>query len=291
MLLPRFEIHEPSDIGEACEILDELGPEAKVLAGGTDLLVNMKKRVLSPPHLVYLGRVDELRSLDSEGAEVSIGACATASEIAEAAQVKKACPALSTGAGSLGSPLVRNLATIGGNLVSARPAADFPPSLLAYDARVVLKSRKGERRIPLDAFLKGPGETMAESGEILTRVVLPKSPEGAGSAYIKLGLRKALEISLVNVAAYLALDEGGAVREARIALGSVAPTPVRAPSGEKVLVGEKPTEALFAEAGKAAVADTSPIDDFRASAAYKRDMVKVLTRRALSQALESIRAK
>ncbi|RLB35493.1 MAG: xanthine dehydrogenase family protein subunit M, partial [Deltaproteobacteria bacterium] len=180
---------------------------------------------------------------------------------------------------------------IGGNLVSARPAADFPPSLLAYDARVVLKSRKGERQIPLDEFFKGPGETMAESGEILTRVVLPKSPEGAGSAYIKLGLRKALEISLVNVAAYLALDEGGAVREARIALGSVAPTPVRAPSGEQVLVGEKPSDALFAEAGKRAVADTSPIDDFRASAAYKRDMVKVLTRRALSQALESIRAK
>jgi carbon-monoxide dehydrogenase medium subunit len=206
--------------------------------------------------------------------------------VAESGTIRKTFGALAEGAGNLGSPLIRNLATIGGNLVTARPAADFPPPLMAYGAEVVLKSSKGERSVPLDSFFLSPGETVIEPEEIMTAVYLETPSAGSGAGYFKLGVRQTLEISLLNVAAYIALENDGVIGTARIFLGSVAPTPIRAPSAEKILSGEKPSEKLFKKAGEAAAKDSKPIDDFRASAAYKRDMVEVLTGRALNKAYE-----
>ena len=292
MLLPKFDFHAPGTLDEACRMMAEFGESARPLAGGTDLIVNMKKGLLSPDHLVSLSKIRDLKELDAADGTLRIGACVTAAELAAAGEIKERFEALSAGAGGLGSPLIRNLATLSGNLVSARPAADLPPSLMAYDARAVLNSSAGSREVPLNDFFKGPGETVIAPDEILSGIVLEK-PEGAfGAAYVKLGVRKALEISLVNVAVFLTLENGdGPITTARVVLGSVAPTPIRSPSAEAVLKGERPTDALFERAAAAASKDSRPIDDFRASARYKRDMVAVLTRRMLTAALEAARSR
>ncbi len=285
MLLPRFEFHEPATVEEACRILGELGHKAKTLAGGTDLLVNMKKKVLAPDHVVSLDRITSLAEMGSDNGTFRIGACAKAVEIAESEALGSDFPALQAGAAKLGSPLIRNLATVGGNLVSARPAADFPPPLMAYGAKVVLKNSTGERTVALSEFIKGPGQTVIAPEEVLDSILIEKPESYSGSAYIKLGIREALEISLVNVAVCMTTEgPDGPIKAARVVMGSVGPTPLFSPAAERTLLGEKPSEALFLAAGEAAAMDSRPIDDFRASADYKRAMVKELTRRALAQA-------
>jgi carbon-monoxide dehydrogenase medium subunit len=267
--------------------MEKLKVDGKVLAGGTDLLVKMKKGIVSPVNVVSLDRIQELRKSSFSNGQLRLGACTTAAELALSEDIRKHFCALSTGARSLGSPLIRNLATLGGNLVSARPAADLPPPLIAYSARVVLKKLTDERMVSLDDFFSGPGETVLEPHEILTEIVIEKLPPYSGAGYLKLGIRKTLEISLVNVAASMGLDcRDGAINMARVVLGAVAPVPMRARSAEEILLGEKPGDALFARAGEAAASESKPIDDFRASAAYRRAMVEVLTRRTLHIALE-----
>jgi carbon-monoxide dehydrogenase medium subunit len=289
MLLPKFEYHEPTTLEEACQIMSELGHGAKPLAGGTDLIVNMKKKMVSPGHLVSLSMIDDLKKIDTSNGLLKIGACLTAAELAESKEIRETLTALSRGAESLGSPSIRNLATIGGNLITARPAADLPPPLIAYGARVALKNSSGERLVSLEDLFLGPGETLIGPNEILTEIHVDAPPPSAGAAYIKLGVREALEISLVNVAAFISMGKDGSIQEARIVLGSVAPTPIRATSAEQILTGEKPSETLFSRAGEAASKDSKPIDDFRASAEYKRAMVEVLTQRALNQALIKVK--
>jgi carbon-monoxide dehydrogenase medium subunit len=287
MLLPKFDYHEPRSVDEATRLLDEIGKEASVLAGGTDLLVNMKMGKTAPKHVLSLSRIEDLKGVKREQGSLTLGACVTAGELKDQEAIKAEFNGLCQSAGSLGSPLIRNLATIGGNIVTARPAADLPPSLMAYGASLVLKKDKGERTIPLEGFFKGPGQTTIEPEEILCGVVLKEPPPYSGGGYVKLGVRKALEISLVNVAAFIALDgPNGPIKEARIVLGAVAPVPMRAPAAEAALMGERPDDALFERAGNAASNDAKPIDDFRGSAEYRREMVKVLTQRALKLAYE-----
>jgi CO/xanthine dehydrogenase FAD-binding subunit len=287
MLLPKFNYHEPSTVDEATRLMGEIGQTAALLAGGTDLLVNMKMGKALPKDVVSLSRIEELRSVTRDQGSLTLGACVTAGELKEQEEIKAEFNGLCESAGSLGSPLIRNLATVGGNIVTARPAADLPPSLMAYGASVLLKNEKGERIIPLEEFFKGPGQTIIEPEEILCAVILKEPPPYSGGGYVKLGVRKALEISLVNVAAFVALDgPSGPIQEAKIVLGSVAPIPIRSPSAEAVLMGERPDDALFEKAGNAASKDAKPIDDFRGSAEYRREMVKVLTKRALRMAYE-----
>lgn len=287
MLLPKFNYHEPSTVDEATRLIGEIGQTAALLAGGTDLLVNMKMGKALPKDVVSLSRIEELRSVTRDQGSLTLGACVTAGELKEQEEIKAEFNGLCESAGSLGSPLIRNLATVGGNIVTARPAADLPPSLMAYGASVLLKNEKGERIIPLEEFFKGPGQTIIEPEEILCAVILKEPPPYSGGGYVKLGVRKALEISLVNVAAFVALDgPSGPIQEAKIVLGSVAPIPIRSPSAEAVLMGERPDDALFEKAGNAASKDAKPIDDFRGSAEYRREMVKVLTKRALRMAYE-----
>lgn len=286
MILPKFAYHDPLSLDEVCQILAEHKDKAQALAGGTDLLVNMRKGVISPEIVVSLGRVEALRVQSLSGSRIQIGACVTAAELAQSKELENTLNALSAGARRLGSPPIRNLATVAGNLVTARPAADLPPPLMAYGAEVVLKKSTGERTIPLDDFFRGPGETVKEPDEVLAQILIERPPPHSGAGYMKLGRRKTLVISIVNVAAFLSLDgPNGAIQTARVVMGAVAPVPVRATSAEKILLGEKPSEKLFAEAGEAAARDSKPIDDFRGSASYRRAMVEVLTRRALGAAL------
>jgi carbon-monoxide dehydrogenase medium subunit len=285
MLLPKFDFHEPTSTEEACQMIAELGKSVKPIAGGTDLIVNMKKGIISPKHLVSLSRIDNLKRLELSKGHLKIGACVTAAELAESQKINNTLSALSNAALSLGSPLIRNLATLAGNLSTARPAADLPPPLIAYGATVVLKDKNGERSIPLHEFFTGPGETIMNNDEIMTEILVEKPPDYSGAVYIKLGARKALAISLVNVAAFISLDgQNGSILVARIVLGAVAPTPMRAASAESVLLGEKPRRDLFAKASEVAAQDSAPITDFRASAKYRRLMVSVLTKRALNLA-------
>jgi len=286
MVLPKFEYHDPSTLDEACQIMAELKEKARPLAGGTDLLVNMRRGTVSPEHVVSLGRIEELRGIYPSNGQLRLGACLTAAEIGQSKEVNDLINPLGSGANSLGSPLIRNLATIGGNLVTARPAADLPPPLMAYGASVVLKNSSGKRAVSLDNFFRGPGQTVMEPDELLTEITVETPPPYSGGGYIKLGARKTLITSIVNVAAFLSLDDrDGTITSARVVLGAVAPVPMRATSSEQVLLGEKPTDALFLRAGEAAAGDSKPIDDFRGSAEYRRAMVEVLTRRALNMAL------
>jgi len=287
VLLPEFEFHEPTTVSEACEIMGRLREKARPLAGGTDLIVNMKRKLILPDCVVSLAKIEDLQRIVRENGFLKIGACVTAAEIAASDDVEKAFGALAQGARVLGSPLVRNLATIAGNVVSGRPAADLPPALMVYGARAVLAKTSGERAVDLNDFFKGPGKTVMEPDEILTKILLEVPKGHCGGSYIKLGVRQTLEISLVNVAAFIALEkQDGPIREARVVLGSVGPTPIRATSAEELLRGQSPSDALFARAAKAAAADAKPIDDFRGSAEYRRDMVDVLAKRALTQALD-----
>ncbi|MFO7461060.1 MAG: xanthine dehydrogenase family protein subunit M [Desulfatiglandales bacterium] len=287
MRLPDFDYHEPGTLEEACRVMGDLGERARPIAGGTDLLVNMKKGKLSPPNVVSLGKVKELRGISWSDDLLQVGACSTAAFVADSQEIASLFRAVGIAAGSLGSPLIRNLATIGGNLVTARPAADLPPALMACHARVILKSDSGERRVSMDDFFLGPGLTVMKPDEILTRVLIERPPPCSGSSYIKLGKRRALEISIVSVAAFVSLDETrSAIRSSGIVLGAVAPKPLRARSAEELLAGEQPCIPLFREAGEAAARDSMPIDDFRGSADYRRAMVAVLTERALTEAVE-----
>ncbi|MBI5589097.1 MAG: xanthine dehydrogenase family protein subunit M [Deltaproteobacteria bacterium] len=281
MLLPKFDFHEPKTLNEACQILAEYGQKARIIAGGTDLMVNMKKKILSPEQLVSISRISELKKLDTAGGNIRIGACFTVAELNASGEIQKHLSALGEGAKNLGTPLIRNLATIGGNLGTARPAADLPPALMAYGAQVVLKSLSGERTLSLDNFFLGPGFTAVKPDEILTEIRVPALPPGSGAGYINIGVRKGQDCNLVNVASFITLDSNGIIQNARIVMGCVGPVPLRALSAEKILIGQKPESALFLRAGAAASSDSTPIDDFRGSAVYKRDMAGVLTRRTL----------
>ena len=221
---------------------------------------------------------------------IKIGASMTAAELADSGELRSHCAALSQGAALLGSPLIRNRATIGGNVVNARPAADLPPGLMVCGAEAHLKSAAGERSLPVSELFTGPGQTVLKDDEILTHLSMPKSDGGSGSAFMKLGVRKTLEISLVSAAAFIQLDSDGTIKAARVALASVAPTPVLEDDAAQALLGEKPGEELFAKAGEIAGSVCRPIDDFRGSAEYRCDMVKVLTKRALMAAWQQARA-
>jgi len=291
MLIPRFNYHKPSTLKEACEIKGKLKNKALFLAGGTDILVNLKRGIISPENIISLNGIEELHlhSVDGKNGQTRIGACST---VATLAREKFLLPysALLAGMNNLGSPIIRNLATIGGNLVTGRPAADISPSIIAYNGKMVLCSVSGKREVPADEFFMGPGKTALNDDEILTEIVLDNLSTYSGSAYIKLGTRRALEISLVNVAAFITLQKpDGPITGARIVMGAVGPAPLRAKTAENLLIGKKPSKSLFEEAGIAASGDSSPIDDFRGSAEYRRDMVNVLTARALTQALEDIK--
>lgn len=285
MSLPEFDFHAPGTVEEACRMVAEYGEKAKIFAGGTDLMLDMRRKRVSPEHVISIGGIDGLNRLDRSSGELKIGACVTIAAIVKSKELAGKWNALCRGAKALGSCLVRNLATVGGNIVSARPAADLPPPLMAYGASVVLKNTSGERVVSLDDFFTGTGVTVLAPGEILTEIRVAEPPPHSGAGYINLGIRNACDINILNIASYIELDgPGGVISKARIIMGCVAPTQVRAPSAETLLIGKRPTEELFRRAGEAAMDAATPRGSAysRASSEYKKDMVKELTVRTLS---------
>jgi len=280
MLLPRFDYHMPMTLAEACSILETYGDEARVLAGGTDLLVDLKTGSIRAKHLVSLERL-ELSGVTQEQERIRIGSRSTVADLLSEDVVQRHLQPLMDGARSLGSPQIRNRATIGGNLCSARPAADLIPPLLVLDAEVYLSGPKGDRAMTLDAFILGPGRTALAPGEILEQIVVDLPRAAGGGAYLKLGVRRAMEIARVGVAVFLSLEEDGkTIRIARIALGAVGPRPIRALNAERVLTGSRADARTWEEAARTAVEHAAP----RTCHEFKCKAVAVLTRRALEQA-------
>jgi len=286
MLLPKFDYHEPTSIKEACGIMAEHGDKARLLAGGTDLLVHLKKGLISLDHMVYLSKISPLTEITESDGIIRIGSCCTMTQVIQSDTIRNKLSAVMKGAASIGSVLVRNRATIGGNICNGSPAGDSLPSLIAYGSSVTLESLDGSRDVLLEDFFTGPGKTSIKTGEVLTTICIPVPPAGSGADYIQLGKRKSTEINVVNVASFISLNPSdGTIENARIALGSVGPTPLRAPVAEDLIKDQTPSDALFAEAGeKARREDCKPIDDFRGSAEYRRAMIGVLTKRTLLEA-------
>jgi carbon-monoxide dehydrogenase medium subunit len=269
-----------------------LGGNAKVLAGGTDLLVRMKQKIDKPKHVISVARVPGLEEIiPRNGHAITVGAGVTAATLARHEVLQDRFTPLALAAGRLGAPMIRNRATIGGNLVNARPAADLPPACMVLNASLKLKSSSGEREVAVRDFFRGPGETVIEPNELLVSIQMETPQPWSGGAYIKLGARKTMEISMVNVATMLTLQSpDGPIVDARIALGAVAPTPVRAFAAEDLLIGAMPSEELFRRAGEVGVGTCSPITDHRGTLEYRCMMIEVLTRRCLLLALERAKA-
>jgi len=284
MNLPDFDYCMPDSLQDACSLLAEKGPGAMVLAGGTDLLNKMKHGLLAPAALISLKKLDQLASIDYvPGKGVVIGARATHNTIVNSALLQKMYPSVCEAAHHMANNQVRNVGTIGGNIANAVPSADLPPILIALGALITLVSTKGERVIPLEDFFAGPGKTHLSQGEILTAIVIPDN-SFTGSTYIKFGLRRSGALAVVGVAVALEMD-GQTCKNARIALGAVAPVPMRAQQAEAVITGKTVNDDLLEEAGVCAATECKPISDIRGSEEYRRDMVRVFTKRALRKAI------
>jgi carbon-monoxide dehydrogenase medium subunit len=286
MILPKFSYFEPKQVSEACSLLEEYGDEAKVLAGGTILLVKMKQGLLNPKYLVSLRNLVELDFIRFDGQTgLALGAMTSLNSILESPLVRENYYALAEAVESMAAVQIRNSATLGGNLGNASPAADSAPALMAYDAKVKLVGPKGERLVALEDFFTGPGETVLNKGEIIAEIILPPLAGSTGGAYQRFGLRKSSALAVACAAAVIAFEDG-VCRSARIALGAVAPVPLRVPAAEEVLAGKTLNDGAIAAAGKQARESARPITDIRGSQGYRRELTEVLVTRAISQALK-----
>ena len=287
-----FDFYQPRSLTEASAFLKARNGQARILAGGTDLLVRIKKRQIpAPKFMVSLEKIPSLSALVEEKGGLRIGPLVTLQELATSRIIQERFLVLAQAAAAMASPPVRNLATIGGNICNASPAADLAPPLLVLDAGMVCVSNGGERTVPVDSFFLGPGQSCLASDEILASIIVPGLPSFSGTVYLKLGFRRAMAIAALGVAARVSLDvKTGKCAQARVALGAVAPTPFRALAAEERLLETFLEPNDIRDAAVAAARTCQPISDHRASADYRRSMVEVLTRRALHSALSFARA-
>ncbi|MBI4550641.1 MAG: xanthine dehydrogenase family protein subunit M [Candidatus Latescibacteria bacterium] len=279
-----FEYCAPSTVTEALSLLREYGDRARPLAGGTDLLIFMQSGRVQPDYVVDLTRIAALKGIAYDPAQgLKLGALTSMREVELAPAIRAHYPALAASTFELAGVQVRNMATIGGNTCNASPAADTIPPLMALDAVAVIAGTTGERRVPYTELFQGPGKTALKRDELLASIDLPPPSSRTGSHYIKLAVRKAMDIAIVGVAASVTLDDG-LVQDCRIALGAVGPTVIRAHEAEQLLRGKPLEDATLKAVAKAAQAAAKPITDQRGSAAYRTMMVGVLVPQALRQA-------
>jgi CO/xanthine dehydrogenase FAD-binding subunit len=283
----KFDYYKVNTIAGAIEILETMGEKAKILAGGTDLLVGVKNGKFSPETIIDITPISSLSEIKDEENQIKIGAAVTHANICNTLKnMDSGFIALAEASSQLGSPQVRNLATIGGNVCNAAPSAETAPALIALNCNAIITGPSGNREMKLEDFFKGPSKNALEDFEILTDLQIERQPSASGSAYLRLSSRNALDLAVVNVGVFVKLDSSEKIESARICLGAVAPTPVRALKAENVLVGESFSDNLLEEAGRLAKMDAVPITDVRASASYRKEMVGVLTKRALKIAFE-----
>lgn len=280
-MLPEFDFLRPKTLPDALSMLAE---DVMPIAGGTNVIADLRAEKHHPRALVDLSRLAELRGIHREDGHIRIAGGTTITELLREPLIARHAPGLLQAARVFANPLIRNRATVAGNLADASPAADTAPPLLALDAEVELMSREGTRRVPLADFFTGVRATVRRPDELLTAVRFPATTDNGRrtTAFYKLGLRKADAISVVSVAVAVTFDDAGRCAQARIALGAVAPQPIRATAAEEVLTSEKLTPTVIAQAARLAGKATRPINDIRGSAAYRREVTEVIVRRLLN---------
>jgi CO/xanthine dehydrogenase FAD-binding subunit len=283
--LKDFSYHEPSTLDEAVAVLEAGGETARVLAGGTDLIVDMKIERLRTTAVVNIKRIPGLEGIEDLGAATWIGSLTRVTEVEESRLVAERHRALAQASSILASPPVRALATIGGNVGRASPASDLGPALIVSSAVARIRGASGDREESVESLYTGPGQTSLACSDIITGFVIPKGPEGFGSAHMKLGKRgSGTDIAMAGTSAGVVI-RNGIVEDCKIALASLGPIPFRASAAERLLIGTSPAEDNLEAAATAAAAQASPIGDIRASASYRSTLARVLTLRALRAAV------
>ncbi|MGD0915539.1 MAG: xanthine dehydrogenase family protein subunit M [Thermodesulfobacteriota bacterium] len=284
-----FEYYAPHSLEEALSLLDNRREKSKVLAGGTDLIVQMKNGNARPAVIVDAKKIPELNRLEwNNGESLYIGAAVALSKIVAFPPVKERFGILYQACSIIGSMQLRNRGTIGGNICNAAPSADSAPPLLCLGAKAIVARSGGNRIVPLDSFFRGPGQTALATNELLVGIEVPAPPIHSSGCYLRHTPRQDMDIAVVGVASFLIISkQNNQCQEARIALGAVAPTPIRVPQAESILTGKILTEEAIEEAAERAAETARPISDMRGSAEYRKEIVKVLTRRTLKRALET----
>jgi carbon-monoxide dehydrogenase medium subunit len=279
-----FDFLEPRSVQEASAMLLRHGEGARALAGGTSLVLMLRQRLAEPTHLVHLGNLGELRGIrvDDEG-QLRIGALATHAEIAAHVAIREQFPVIAEMTAQVANPQIRNVATLGGNLCYGDPASDPPTCLLALGARVRVRRGDDEREIALEHFFKGYYENALDVGDVLVEVIVPPLPRDGAALYSRF-ITTPAEGRPLTAVALRAVGGRGEWTEVRLALGAVVPAPARAVKAEQFLAGRKPTQEVLAKAAELAVSDLNPVDDFRASGAYRREVTRVSVRRLLDRA-------
>ena len=284
-MIPRsFEYSAPGTLNEAVSLLHKLGPDAKILSGGQSLIPMMKLRLASPPHIVDINRIPGLDYITETSGVLRIGALVRESDLEHSDLIRSRCPILIDTTSVIADPLVRNQATVCGNLAHGDPANDHPATMLALGASVIALGPNGEREIPIESFFPGLFTTALEPDEILTEIRIPIPPPSSGGAYLKLE-RKVGDYATAGVAVQITLDGSGACAKAGIGLTNVGFTPLKARKAEAFLTGRALDEAAIKQASELASGESQPVEDIRGSADYKRDLVRVLTARALNLAI------
>ena len=289
MRMLQFAHLKPNTMKEACSLLSQHDGKARVIAGGTDLVVRMKQKLMTPDYLVDITYIPGLDKIEYDGKSgLKIGALCTHSQIESSLLVREKFGVLAQAIHTIGSVQVRNLGTIGGNLCHAAPSADSAPTLIGLDAKVRISGLAGERMLELQDFFKGPGKTALKPDEILIGVEVPNPPPHSTAVYLKQSPRKAMDLAVVGVAVVLRLTAAdSACADIRIALGAVAPTPIRAKRAEEIVQDKKLNEDLISEAARVASEEAKPISDVRGSEEYRKEIVEVLVRRGIQQTLEN----
>lgn len=287
MMIPPFEYKTPRTAEEAVELLWKAGGKAKLIAGGTDLMIGFRNGDHAPQFIIDITRVETLRKIEEKNGKISIGAAATHSEIASSPLVKKYGGILSDAASEIGSPQIRNLGTIGGNIVNASPAADTIPPLMVLNAMGRVVSREGEKEVPLSELFKGPYESNLKPYELLAQITFQKLSPAMRSGFIRLARRGAMAIARMSVAVVLKMEsKERRIEDIRIAVGSVTPTPQRMPEAEIFLKGESPDEDVLQKASLKISEAMIRQSGIRPSTSYKRPVVEALFLRAMRKALE-----
>jgi CO/xanthine dehydrogenase FAD-binding subunit len=285
--MKEYDYHLPTSLTEALRIKAEYGDEARFVAGGTDVMVLKRAGRMGFQALVSLRRVPEVAGIRVDGGNIVIGGGVTLTQLMQSDLVQGKLPCLFDAVSVMGCTQMRNLATVGGNVMSAVSSGDTIPPLLTLEAQCRLVSGKGDRTVPLADFFPGPRQTKAQENEILAALELATPAPGGGMAFYKLGRRAALDLAVVSIAILLELEpDGKRIAKARAAAGAVGPTPIRLYEAEKVLTGAKPSDETFTQAAQAALRESSPWDDVRASRWYREEMIKVVFPRVARTALQ-----
>lgn len=286
----RFDQYfEPATIEECCRILKEYGSDAKILAGGTDVVPRLKNKIWRPKAVVGISKLPDIDAITVQKDGLILGAAAQLRKISLDSSLEKDYKVIMEAAGNVSSMQIRNMATIGGNACNASPSADAIQGLMVMDAKAVITGSDGNREAAIEEFFTGPGTTVLKEGEFLLSFKVPAPKPGTGAIYKKFAIRGDTDISIVGVGCRLTLQKDGTIEEARISLSAVGPKPLRAFDAEKLLIGQKLTAELIEQAAEAAENSCTPITDQRATAEYRKQMVRVWTRHAIEEA--EVRAK